>query len=122
MYRPRAIRPGLWYPMLAFAHLAERRPDAPPEEADPIEQVKALAQQQLGESASAYVSRLSDSGEAIPRQSELTFVPSMDGVEFNPPRRTFRWLEDVHQEDFRLHAAPTPSAVTARGRLTVFLA
>ena len=121
VYRPRAIRPGLWYPMLAFAHLAERRPDAPPEEADPIEQVKALAQQQLGESASAYVSRLSDSGEAIPRQSELTFVPSMDGVEFNPPRRTFRWLEDVHQEDFRLHAAPTPSAVTARGRLTVFL-
>ena len=121
VYRPRAIRPGLWYPMLAFAHLAERRPDAPPEEADPIEQVKALAQQQLGESASAYVSRLSDAGEAIPRQSELTFVPSMDGVEFNPPRRTFRWLEDVHQEDFRLHAAPTPSAVTARGRLTVFL-
>ena len=121
VYRPRAIRPGLWYPMLAFAHLAERRPDAPPEEADPIEQVKALAQQQLGESASAYVSRLSDAGEAIPRQSELTFVPSMDGVEFNPPRRTFRWLEDVHQEDFRLQAAPTPSAVTARGRLTVFL-
>src|SRR6478752_5070870 len=121
VYRPRAIRPGLWYPMLAFAHLAERRPDAPPEEADPIEQVKALAQQQLGESASAYMSRLSDSGEAIPRQSELTFVPSMDGVEFNPPRRTFRWLEDVHQEDFRLHAAPTPRAVTARGRLTVFL-
>ncbi len=121
VYRPRAIRPGLWYPMLAFAHLAERRPDAPPEEADPIEQVKALAQQQLGESASAYVSRLSDAGEAIPRQSELTFVPSIDGVEFNPPRRTFRWLEDVHQEDFRLHAAPTPSAVTARGRLTVFL-
>ena len=32
VYRPRAIRPGLWYPMLAFAHLAERRPDAPPEE------------------------------------------------------------------------------------------
>ena len=121
VYRPRAIRPGLWYPMLAFAHLAERRPDAPPEEADPIEKVKALAQQQLGESASAYVSRLSDAGEAIPRQSELTFVPSMDGVEFNPPRRTFRWLEDVHQEDFRLQAAPTPSAVTTRGRLTVFL-
>ena len=121
VYRPRAIRPGLWYPMLAFAHLAERRRDAPPEEADPIEQVKALAQQQLGASASAYVSRLSDAGESIPRQSELTFVPSVDGVEFNPSRRTFRWLEDVHQEDFRLQAAPTPSAVTARGRLTVFL-
>ena len=29
VYRPRAIRPGLWYPMLAFAHLAERRPDSP---------------------------------------------------------------------------------------------
>jgi hypothetical protein len=121
VYRPRAIRPGLWYPMLAFAHLAERRPNAQPEEADPIEQVKALAQQQLGKSTSEYVSRLSDAGQAIPRQSELTFAPIVEGVEFNPARRTFQWLEDVHQEDFRLRAASSPTAVTARGRLTVFL-
>jgi hypothetical protein len=40
----------------------------------------------------------------IPKASELTFVADMDGVVFNPPRRVFRWLEDIHKEEFRLRA------------------
>lgn len=120
VYRPRAVRPDTWYLMLAFAHLAERRPSAPADEPDPIQQVKALAEQALGERASAYASPMSDARGAIPKESELTFVPAIDGVEFNPPRRTFRWLEDVHKEEFRLRADVRHGAVL-RGQLTVFL-
>ena len=29
VFRPKIVRPGEWYPMLAFAHLAERRLDSP---------------------------------------------------------------------------------------------
>lgn len=121
VYRPQAIRPGVWYPMLAFAHLAERRPDAAADAPDPIEQVRALAHQALGERASAYASPTSDSRGAIPKEGELTFVPTMEGVEFNPPHRVFRWLEDVHKEEFRLRADTGHEGAVLRGQLTVFL-
>jgi len=121
VYRPQAIRPGVWYPMLAFAHLAERRPDAAADAPDPIEQVRALAHQALGDLASAYASPTSDSRGAIPKEGELTFVPTMDGVEFNPPHRVFRWLEDVHKEEFRLRADTGHEGSVLRGQLTVFL-
>jgi hypothetical protein len=121
VYRPQTIRPGVWYPMLAFAHLAERRPDGPADAPDPIEQVKALARQALGDRTSAYASPTSDARGAIPKEGELTFVPTMEGVEFNPPRRVFRWLEDVHKEDFRLRANAGPQGQVLRGQLTVFL-
>ena len=41
IYRPKTVQPDIWYPMLAFTHLAECRPDAPAKEPDPIEQVRA---------------------------------------------------------------------------------
>lgn len=121
VYRPRAVRPDVWYPMLAFAHLAERRPDAPADEPDPVEQVKALADQALGDQAAAYASPTSDARGGIPKESELTFVPRMEGVEFNPPWRVFRWLEDVHKEEFRLRAGAGTEGQVLRGQLTVFL-
>ena len=121
VYRPQAIRPGVWYPMLAFAHLAEPRPDAATDAPDPIEQVRALAHQALGNRASAYASPSSDSRGAIPKEGDLTFVPTMDGVEFNPPRRVFRWLEDVHKEEFRLRVDAGHEGSVLRGQLTVFL-
>ena len=106
--------------MLAFAHLAERRPDAPADHPDPIHKVEALAEQVLGDQASAYASPTSDARGAISRASDLTLVPEMDGVEFNPPRRVFRWLEDIHKEEFRLRAGSRLDGQVAYGRLTVF--
>jgi hypothetical protein len=96
--------------MLTFAHLAERR-----------DQVKALADQALGDKAWAYGSPTSDPRGVVPKASELTFVPDMVGVEFNPPRRVFRWLEDVHKEEFRLRADSRLSGQVSYGQLTVFL-
>ena len=121
VYRPRAVQVGAWYPMLAFAHLAERSPDAPPDQPDPADRVKAWATQILGADVKDYASPTSDARGAVPRESELTFVPEIDGIEFNPPRRTFQWLEDVHKEEFRLRAGPALTGQVARGRLTVFL-
>jgi hypothetical protein len=110
VYRPGAVQPGVWYPMLTFAHLAERR-----------DQVTALADRALGDKAWAYGSPTSDARGAIPKASELTFVPDMVGVEFNPPRRVFRWLEDIHKEEFRLRADSRLNGQVSYGRLTVFL-
>jgi serine/threonine-protein kinase len=120
VYRPRAIAPLHWYSLLAFAHLAERRPgelDAP----DPIEEVRREAEAVLGEHAAAYQSTTQDSGAAIPAEGELVLVVDIPGVEVNPPRRSFLWTEPVHREEFRIRAGAQSVGTTARGRLTVFL-
>ena len=119
VYRPRSIDPGRWHPMLAFAHLAERR--LPTDTADPVEEVRRQAELVLGDRAKGYQPVTQDAGSAIPAEGELTFVPEIRGIEFNPPRRSFLWLEPVHREEFRLRAGPELDGKTLRGRLTVFL-
>ena len=121
VYRPRSVQPEKWYDLLAFAHLSERRPDAPPEEPDPTEEVKRQAELVLAEHAQEYKDTTQDSSQAVPRQGELTFVPYMPGVQFNPPSRTFIWEESVHREEFRMKAAASLDGTTARGSMTVFL-
>ncbi len=119
VYRPNAVQPKVWYPLLAFAHLAERRADAPPGQPDPLEQVRALAAQAGVEpyGAPPHV----DARGGVPRASQLTFSPSMEGVDFNPPSQTFEWQEDVHQQNFRLKARSSTEGRVLRGQLTVFL-
>jgi len=121
VYRPAVVRPMEWHTLLAFAHLSERPPDAPPEELSPIEEVKRQAEQALGEKVRDYRDVTQDSLKAVPREGEITFKPEIPGVEFNPPSRSFLWLESVHREDFRLRASAELDGQTARGRLTVFL-
>jgi hypothetical protein len=40
VYRPRAVLPEQWYPLLAFAHLTNKRPGAGPDEPDPVKEVQ----------------------------------------------------------------------------------
>lgn len=121
VYRPHAIRPAVWYPLVAFAHLSERAPDAEPDSPDPVEEVKRQARQVLGERAADYQGLTQDSREAVPREGELTFLPEVPGLEFNPRSRTFLWMEAVHREEFRLRTTLPPGPPTLRGRLSVFL-
>jgi hypothetical protein len=121
VYRPRRLPPAAWQPVLAFAHLAERRADAPPGEPDPVEEVRRQAQQVLGDQAAAFADTTQDSSDAIPREGEITFVLDLPGVEVNPPQRSFRWLEDVHREEFRIRAPAALDGRTVRGALHVYL-
>jgi hypothetical protein len=120
VYRPNAVQPEIWYPLLAFAHLAERRPDAPPGQPDPLEQVQRLAEQALGAALSYPVTRV-DARAGVPREGQLTFVPFVEGVDFNPRSQTFEWQEDVHQQNFRLKARADTVGSVLRGQLTVYL-
>jgi serine/threonine protein kinase len=121
VYRPQIISPQKWYPLLAFAHLSARRPDASPDEPDPLEEVHHQASQALGQKLPSYQPVTQDSNAEIPQKSELTFLPEIPGIEFNPPRATFLWQESVHRQDFRMRAQAELNGQTARGRLTVFL-
>jgi hypothetical protein len=107
--------------MLAFAHLSERRPDADSDEPDPIAEVGRQAQQVLGDKIMQYQDVRQDSRQAVPHEAEITFVPDIPGIEFNPRRRSFLWLESVHREEFHLRASPSLDGQTVRGSLSVYL-
>jgi TIR domain len=121
VYRPNVVRPGEWKTMLAFMHLTDARPDAPADEPSPVERVQTLARQALGKQAPTYGHSRAEARSSVPRESEITLVPFADGLEFRPNRRTFLWIDDVHQEQFTVRARPEADGTIARGRLSAFL-
>ena len=121
VYRPNEIVPGPWYTFLAFVHQAERPPDAAPDQLDPLEVVRQQASAILGSSIDNYQPLAQDATQPIPHDGELTFMPEVEGLEFDPPHRTFKWREPVHRESFLLRAKTSVAGRLLRGRLAVFL-
>ena len=114
--------------MLVFTHHAAPPPVAPSDAPYPIEEVRRQARQAL-EHLDEFQDLTQDAALGIPRGGELSLVPRLEArtaqglaqVEFNPPLRSFRWLEDIHQEKFQLRAPAGLRGCTARGQLTVYL-
>jgi CHAT domain-containing protein/TIR domain-containing protein len=120
VYKPKKIKPAQWYDMLAYAHLSEARPGSG--EPDPVEQMKDEARRILGEvKIHDYSPAGEASSQAVPQMGEITFVPFMPGVDFNPRSSSFLWEESVHGEKFRIRASAALDGKTARGRMSVFL-
>ena len=120
VYRPRTIEPEKWYPLLAFAHLSERRFDAQ-DEPDPLQEIRRQAEALLGDALLNYQDLTEDSRFAVPREHELVFLPTIPQIAFNPPSRAFLWTtESVHREEFRMKTSAKPGEVL-RGSMTVFL-
>ena len=121
VYRPPVMAPQRWYPLLLFAHLGERRPDAPPDEPDPLVLVETTAHGLLGPAAEKFPRILQDAGVGIPPDALLRIVPSVPDVTFNPPEYSFLWTESVHMADFKIRAAAGLDGRTARGAIDVRL-
>jgi serine/threonine protein kinase/thiol-disulfide isomerase/thioredoxin len=121
VYAPRQIKPEKNYTMLAFAHLAKKRDDAPDDERDPIEEMKDQAARILGKQQADYDNANEPAGQPVPREGEITFVPIVPGITFSPASRTFTWRKSVHREEFDLWAAPGMDGKNLSGHLTVFL-
>jgi actin-like ATPase involved in cell morphogenesis len=120
VYRPQRVEPDRWYTLLAFAHKSDPVIDEILGVTDPVEEVRSRAVSRLGEQLKSYVSTEQDSSQSLARGSELTFVPRAEGLEFNPPSRTFRWQEPVHQEEFRMRADAALEGRRARGVVAVY--
>ncbi|HSK77304.1 MAG TPA: toll/interleukin-1 receptor domain-containing protein [Thermoanaerobaculia bacterium] len=120
VYKPRTVAPLEWYPLLAFAHLEDLAEEPGQAVGSIEEEIRAQAEQALGDRLPAYADDSEDSLQAIPSEAEITFVPTIPGFRFNPPQATFLWLEAIHREEFRMQAAPQLDGQTARGRLSVY--
>jgi hypothetical protein len=121
VYRPAALRPDERNRLLVFMHLASRRRDAPAGEPDPIAQVATLAGNALGKEAPSFGHTTADGRAGVPPEGEITLVPVVKGLEFEPERLSFRWAGEVHQEEFGVRARPATESYIARGQLTAFL-
>lgn len=120
-YRPAILVPGKWRRMMVFTHLDE--PSASIE-------IETRARQVLG--ADSYGSviigeydeyrDMVDTRFPISRESEITLVPEVPGIRFNPPRRSFSWATGLrtHEESFFIYAPLSLADKSARGRISVF--
>ena len=121
VYRPATVVPGIQYSLLAFAHLSRRRPEAPKDEPDPVEEVERQASDLLKDEPAPYEPSKLDRVFAVPRKGLLTFVPSMEGCEFDPPSRSAQWLSSVERVEFKMTASEAVDGRDVQGQMTVFL-
>jgi hypothetical protein len=120
VYKPRALAPLEWTPFLAFAHLGNNPPDAPPGAAPPQQRVQEQAEALLGARARQFEPRVEDAASSIPREGQLTFVPHFDGLDFSPPYITFVWLGEIQRAEFRMRAPSELAGKIVKGQLRVF--
>ena len=109
VYRPDRVKPVAWNTLLAFAYRG-----ADPEEggADIRESYKEV------EGQARSVARRPDPGIREPHSRQpaghssrghpSTRAPGR-GSRFNPPERSFQWVERIHQETFRLDVELVPA-------------
>jgi hypothetical protein len=122
VYRPATLVAGHWHRMLVFTHIDEA-PDQAPDEMTPAQEVSERAQRILAEEFESYRQLAADSQFPVPRESEVTLIPEVPKVIFNPPRRSFIWATDlrVHDESFLVRAPNDLTGSLARGRMSIFL-
>jgi hypothetical protein len=121
VYRPERVRPEVWYTMLAFAYRAADAEEGGGDIRESLKEVEHRAASVLGDQIESYESRTADSRQDIPREGTLRFVPRFEGLDFNPPERSFLWVERVHQESFRFRAPREVDGGVVHGRMEVYL-
>ncbi len=90
--------------MLAFAYRAGDADEGGGDIRKSHEEVKRQASTLLAVQLQSFISDTTESREDVPRRKLISFVPRVEGLEFNPTVRAFRWVERVHQEPFRFRA------------------
>jgi hypothetical protein len=121
IYRPQSVPPEAWKTLLAFAHRSSRSRDASRDELDPLKEVQQQAEAILGKQIGQYRNVSQDSAHAIPREGSITFLPEIEGVEFQPRSQSFTWQGRVHPAVFLLSAGKQSLGKTLRGQICVFL-
>ena len=59
-------------------------------------------------------------GSRLARGTEVTIVPSCEGVKFNPESVKFEWQEDQHRAHFRMKAEASMVGLAETARVTVY--
>lgn len=116
VYRPDSVKPEVWNTMLAFAYRGGDPEETAGDIKESFKKVEVQAAASLGPQIQGFASLTTDSRNDIPRGELLRFVPRVEGLEFNPAERAFRWLERIHEEIFRFRARRSSTEKSFMGR------
>jgi anti-sigma B factor antagonist len=108
-FYPREVTVEKWYTLLVYTYVPSAleavRKDASKfeDEIGEIHETKPVSSTQLA------------------RGTQVTVVPSCEGVTFNPERVTFQWLEDQHRAQFRLRADASMVDMAGNAQVTIYI-
>jgi uncharacterized protein YjbI with pentapeptide repeats len=108
-YLPMQGAGEIWHTLLVYAHILPM-----------IEKVREDAKR-FNDQIKSPKETTSKSSTPIAWGTELTIIPSCEGVIFNPERVNLKWMEDFHRADFRFKADQSHSDEVAKGQITIYV-
>ncbi len=109
-FYPREASVEAWYTLLVYAHIEAA-----------MGKVQADATRFKDEMAGEPREVRGSTPAKLARGTEITVLPQIDGVEFNPERVTFKWVEDFHRAEFRMRAKKELADTASNGTITIFV-
>lgn len=108
-YHPKEGNVETWHTLLVYTHIASM-----------LKKVQSDAKK-FDHQIESPKQTTSKSSTPIARGTELTIVPSCEGVTFNPERVSLKWMEDFHRVDFRFKADKFLSGDAAKGSIDIYV-
>ena len=109
-YHPRAVAPSVWRRLLVYAHLSEA-----------LDEVEQDAGRILGTEARAYKDVGAPSNMAIAPGTEITLIPTAEGLEFDPPEQILTWADTWQRAEFRMRAGGARTGHVAHGSIEFYV-
>jgi uncharacterized protein YjbI with pentapeptide repeats len=106
---PKEGKIDTWHTLLVYAHLISA-----------IEDIHRDADRFRDQIQSRKETK-SNSSTSIVRGTDITIVPSCNGLEFNPERIVLKWMERFHRADFRFRADKSLAHDAARGQIDIYV-
>lgn len=110
VFHPKEVAVERWYTLLTYTHIETV-----------LAQVQADAARFKEEMGGTPRQAQSGAPAQLARGTEITIVPQIDGVEFNPERITFKWVENMHRSEFRLRAAKPLAGLAGSGTVSILV-
>ncbi len=109
-YHPRAMASGVWQKLLVYTYLSEV-----------LKEVERDAGQILGRDLSTYRNAGAQSSMTLAAGTEITLLPSGEGLEFDPPVQVLKWADRWQRTDFRMRATPARIGHVAEGSIEFYV-
>lgn len=108
-FYPREVTVEKWYTLLVYTYV--------PSVLETVHKDARKFEDEIGE---IHESKPASTTQ-LTRGTEVTIVPSLEGVTFNPERVTFQWLEDQHRAQFRLRADASIADLAGNAQITIYV-
>jgi hypothetical protein len=109
-FHPKEAVVNTWYTMLVYTHIESA-----------LSRVQADAVKYKDEMGGVPRESRSGATAQLARGTEITILPEMENVEFNPERITFKWVEDMHRAEFRMKAKSELAGLAGNGAVSIFI-